>query len=199
MKVPSNIKWNEFLMLFYSRLDIGREWEIEIFDERGIEIVSIDDLVDNDVLVVREKGSHDPRGGPPLGHGQVHKNHPQNEHYRKSHDPALPTMTSNPIRSHDPAPPIIKSHSDINFTPNTRLREVGDHTPSSVMVGVPHLTHFIQSNSFGYYFLAESENMKMLTHHPRPGGPGGRVKKAHCIVKVPHIKGGCVYGWVWLK
>lgn len=61
VKVPPNIKWNDFLALFYSRLDLNPNLEIEIFDEKGIEIVSVDDLVEGDVLVVKErrpKSSH---------------------------------------------------------------------------------------------------------------------------------------------
>ena len=54
VKVPPNIKWTEFLDLFYHRFDVSRDLAIEIYDEKGIEIVSTEDLLQGDVLVVKE-------------------------------------------------------------------------------------------------------------------------------------------------
>lgn len=54
VKVSPNIKWAEFLDLFYDRFGVSRDLAIEIYDEKGIEIVSVEDLMQDDVLVVKE-------------------------------------------------------------------------------------------------------------------------------------------------
>ncbi len=142
VKVPPNIKWAEFLALFYSRLDLNPNTEIEIFDERGIEIVACEDLIANDILVVREKI-------------HAHSRHSD----RVSHD--LAGM------SHD----LVAMSHDHGF--------VG-------MMGTPLLSHFIQSNSFGYYFLAQVDNVPSRTPHSGSRTPqGARVRKTHCVLKVP--------------
>jgi len=47
VKVPPNINWKDFLGLLYSRLNISPDFDVEIYDEKGIEIVSVEDLVEN--------------------------------------------------------------------------------------------------------------------------------------------------------
>lgn len=179
VKVPTNIKWKEFLALIYSRLEIDTSSNIEIYDEQGIEIVDVDDLVENDVLVVKDvqssmksfsksaaKGRHlNPIGA---GTGSEGTGEPIQRYLEQgSIVPGIsaPAVTT---RSHD------KSHDLMS----------SEH---SMMVSTPQLSHFIQLNSFGYYFLAEVENMKLVPTH-------GKIKKIHCIVKVPHCqKGICLY------
>ena len=155
VKVPPNISWKEFLGLFYSRLGISPEFEIEVFDEKGIEIVSVEDLVENDVLVVKEKRE------------------------KPVHLQPSPQPFKFGSRSPRPSSVHLGEQSESSRVARARSAEPGDQflTP----MGVPHLAHFIQSNSFGYYFLAEVENMKLLPAR-------GKVKKTHCIVKVPHCE-----------
>ncbi len=121
VKVAPNLKWTEFIKLFYSRLDLNPNADIEIFDERGIEIVTTEDLVSNDVLVVREMRAPSAR--------------PQ---------------------SHD----MVRVSAD-----------------QSLVVGPPSLSHFIQSNSFGYYFLAQVDNL--------PVSAQTCVRRTHCVLKIP--------------
>lgn len=187
VKVPLNIKWRDFLALFYSRFDISPELEIEIFDEKGIEIVSVDDLVENDVLVVREKrvstakGSHvhPPRGSG--GGGLSNTAHPPRGAggsglSSTAHRTSLPpnaTYTNARMGYQDPS----TSRSTV-VSIATRVSHDSSGPTPSLMMGVPGLSHFIQSNSFGYYFLAEVESMKILSSQ-------GRMKKTHCVIKVP--------------
>ena len=151
VKVPPNIKWTEFLALFYSRLQLSPNLEIEIFDEKGIEIVSVDDLVEGDVLVVKEKWPK-----PSLAHtSKSMKNDTSMFAGSDSHS----VVSVQTCMSHD-------------------LRRMShDQELSSVLVRAPGLSHFIQCNSFGYYFLAEVQNMKVL--------PDQKVRKTHCVIKVP--------------
>lgn len=179
VKVPTNIKWKEFLALVYSRLEIDVSLSIEIYDEQGIEIVDVDDLVENDVLVVRDmpatmksypkstakgKPSMNPIGGVAgrEGGGEVTQRYP--EQANGALGVSVPAVA---VRSHD------RSHD--------KSRDLGGE--HSMMVSTPQLSHFIQLNSFGYYFLAEVENMKLVPTH-------GKIKKIHCIVKVPHCQKG---------
>lgn len=167
VKVPLNISWNEFLGLFYSRLNIGPDAEIEIFDEKGIEIVSVEDLVENDILVVKEK------------HQKVlpHISKPSTKA-----SPEVEIYGSRSLASHSPNP-LPSSMAPVARAATMRLcdQTYNLHDLSLTPMGVPQLAHFIQSNSFGYYFLAEVENMKLLPPH-------GKFKKTHCIVKVPHCE-----------
>ena len=188
VKVHTNIPWKEFIGLFYSRLDLDQDCDLEVFDENGVEIVSIDDLLDNDVLVVREKQIKDvpvamappsmrlsswqhqhARMGVP---GMVRDTPP--EPFRRSHDQAAihPALVNH--HHSEPGPPRMSSMS----VPRISVKMPTEHAPS-VMVGPPTLSHFIQCNSFGHYFLAEAENLKL------PQVPG-KSRKAHCVVKVPH-------------
>ena len=178
VKVPTNTKWKEFLSLIYSRLEIDPSSHVEIYDEQGIEIVDVDDLVENDVLVVKEaaptssvrttstkfasKGqpSNVYRGGPAMG--------------REGEELMLQ-------RYHDPS-----NVSQVSSVPASSSRFSKSHEMAvehSMLVSTPQLSHFIQLNSFGYYFLAEVENMKLVPTH-------GKIKKIHCIVKVPHCQKG---------
>lgn len=190
VKVPPYIKWKEFLALIYSRLEIDSNCTIEIYDEQGIEIVDVDDLVENDVLVVRDMppsvkssskslvkgrptsvpgvwpGMGMGRGGG--GGGEPIQQRRLEQSGTPQHGTSLGAAAAG-VRSHD------KSH------------DLSEH---SMMVSTPQLSHFIQLNSFGYYFLAEVENMKLVPTH-------GKIKKIHCIVKVPHCqKGMCLTGWL---
>lgn len=144
--------------------------EIEISDENDIGIVSVDDLMDNEVLVVKERILMDTNVKTVLwrGHagGKQHGDMPTDPFHR-SHDQALPSHVTVSISNG----PGVRSRGGGN----------GDSTPY-VMVGVPQLSHFIQCNSFGYYFLAEAENVKLVQAQ-------SKTKRAHCIVKVPHIQG----------
>ena len=175
VKVPHNILWNEFLGLFYSRLDIRPDAELEIFDEKGIEIVSVEDLVENDVLVIKERYR---TMIPPPPQILKYKPRASPQKLMKMNDPKveceqlLPSSATqfssyalSERTNSDHAHVISSSHDQLGSAP----------TP----MGVPLLAHFIQSNSFGYYFLAEVDNMKVLPTH-------GKVKRTHCIVKVPH-------------
>lgn len=189
---------------------------MEICDERNIEIVSVEDLVDNEVLVVKER-HHAGGGAPPWGvHGantastwgqmppksSAWGNLDSNSTWGAPGGVApswgvqsAATPTSTPFsRSHDQAftsniPPSMMSSkggvpSNGNGSRSRQGQNGGDSTPSShVILGVPHLSHFIQCNSFGYYFLAEADNMRLQ----QQGHSKGR--KAHCIVKVPHVQG----------
>jgi len=168
--------------------------DLEIFDESGVEIVSVDDLLDNDVLVVREK---QPVKDGPVSMAptsmrpspwQQHQ-HPRqglsaivrdtpSEPFRRSHDQAAihPALVNH--HHSEPGPPKMSSLS----VPRNSTRMPTEHAPS-VMVGPPTLSHFIQCNSFGHYFLAEAENLKL------PQVPG-KSRKAHCVVKVPHASVG---------
>ena len=172
VKVPTNIKWKEFLALIYSRLEIDTSLNIEIFDEQGIEIVDVDDLVENDVLVVRDMPStmksypKSAAKGRPVGGGtgmdgvgEMIQRYPE----QTSSVPKGVSIPAVAMRSHDKSRDLSSEHS--------------------MMVSTPQLSHFIQLNSFGYYFLAEVENMKLLPTH-------GKIKKIHCIVKVPHCHKG---------
>ena len=175
VKVPTNIKWKEFLALIYSRLEIDTGLNIEIYDEQGIEIVDVDDLVENDVLVVRDMPSSmkfypksaakgrplNPIGGATgkEGNGEMIQRYPE----QTNSIPAEVPVPAVVMRSHDKSRDLSSEHS--------------------MMVSTPQLSHFIQLNSFGYYFLAEVENMKLVPTH-------GKIKKIHCIVKVPHCQKG---------
>ena len=129
VKVPPNIKWAEFLDLFYDRFVVSRDFAIEIYDEKGIEIVSTDDLLHDDVLVVKEIAKSRPAS--------------QDEH---------------------------------EATPNAdeTSRTTGSDLPSAPPL---NLEHFIQASSLGYYFLGRGSS-PLRTH--------GKLRQAHCIVKVPH-------------
>ncbi len=189
VKVSANTPWKDFLALFYSRLDLSRDCDLEIFDESGVEIVSVEDLIDNDILVVREK--------QPVKSGSsasVEVSPWQHQHQSGSrHGLAASSLRDTPsdpfLRPHEQAPPL---HGGQGGTP--KMAKVSSSRPSpsglpssehaqSVMVGPPTLSHFIQCNSFGHYFLAEAENLKLQL-------VPGKSRKAHCVVKVPHINVG---------
>jgi len=148
VKVPPNINWKDFLGLLYSRLNISPDFDVEIYDEKGIEIVSVEDLVENDILVVREKLLKKEAA-------QVEKDLNSPFVQIQAQGNSAPVAKAIASRSH--------SHRDSSSSP----------------MGVPQLAHFIQSNSFGFYFLAEVENLKLLPGH-------GKIRRTHCIVKVPH-------------
>ena len=185
VKVPTNTKWKDFLALIYSRLEINPASSIEIYDEQGIEIVDVDDLVENDILVVRHmppsmkssskslaKGRPSSVLGPWPGMGregvepmQRHLE-PNNALQQQGGGVSIATAAA------AAAAAVMKSHD--------KSHDLGEH---SMMVSTPQLSHFIQLNSFGYYFLAEVENMKLVPTH-------GKIKRIHCIVKVPHCQKG---------
>lgn len=192
VKVPPNIQWEDFLRLFYSRFDIAPNAKIEIFDEKGIEIVSVDDLVENDVLVVVER-----MGRPERLLAVQHAMVPERKgSSRPRLSPSLPQPPAPPpgtrvdgLSSEPPSTSTTAATAaavvQLQRAPSpggaTELSQelLHEHDPSSV--SMPRLAHFIQSNSFGYYFLAEVEHMALLPAH-------GKIKKIHCIVKVPHCR-----------
>ena len=157
--------------------------EIEISDERDIGIVCVDDLVDNEVLVVKEKPVMDAKplsvqswmGPPPTTSASVarHGNSRDlpTDPFRRSHDQAMSGLM----------PAGAVSSKGRSRGGNSGGGGGGDPT-SCVMVGVPQLSHFIQCNSFGYYFLAEAENVRLMQSQ-------AKTRRAHCIVKVPHAQG----------
>lgn len=186
VKVPTNTKWKDFLSLIYSRLEIEPALKIEIYDEQGIEIVDVDDLVENDILVVRDtppstrtapKSLPKPQSSTALGvwsgtireggrgGGELVPRLPELSGISQGSNASVATATTATAA-------VIRSHD--------KSRDPNEH---SMMVSTPQLSHFIQLNSFGYYFLAEVENMKLVPTH-------GRIKKIHCIVKVPHCQKG---------
>jgi hypothetical protein len=180
VKVPPDTPWSEFLSLLYSRLEISREFEIEICDENDIGIVSVDDLVDNEVLVIKEKAPMDGKaqwgyGGSGRRYGADGGRSIHLDPYHQQHDPAMSAAGGH-----------LMSISKLPSSARTRIGGSGDPTSSyapSVIVGTPQLSHFIQCNSFGYYFLAESDNVRLAQSQ-------GKARKAHCIVKVPYQQGG---------
>ena len=190
VKVPPNIKWKEFLALIYSRLEIDSNCTIEIYDEQGIEIVDVDDLVENDVLVVRDMPPSVKSSSKSLVKG------------RPTSVPGVwPGMGLGREGGGGVGEPIQHRLLEQSGTPQqgtsfgAAAAGVGSHDKShdlsehSMMVSTPQLSHFIQLNSFGYYFLAEVENMKLVPTH-------GKIKKIHCIVKVPHCQKGMHPRWL---
>ena len=180
VKVPTNIKWKEFLALIYSRLEIDTSLNTEIYDEQGIEIVDVDDLVENDVLVVRDMPASmksypkSAAKGKPLNPvGIVGTG-------REGDEEMIPRYPEQTNRVPGVSVPAVAARS------HDKSRDLGGE--HSMMVSTPQLSHFIQLNSFGYYFLAEVENMKLVPTH-------GKIKKIHCIVKVPHCQKGMLPGF----
>lgn len=185
VKVPSDILWKNFLALFYSRLELNRDLDIEIFDENGIEIVSVDDLVDNDVLVVKEKRTTKSKTSSSLSSSWPH-------HHGNRQGVVTKDTTGDPSqRSHDQTQPqphhVTPAPGQLSSNTRLHLGGSGSHT-LTIMLGPPVLSHFIQCNSFGHYFLAEAENLKIKL-------VPGKSRKVHCVVKVPHVNiGGLLWG-----
>ena len=159
VKVPAHITWSEFLALLASRLDVRRECDIATYDENGIEIVSVEDLVPNDVLVVKERPVAD---------------YARASHYTRSKhsdDRGQSASLRQPEDAHSVA---VVTRSKPHPLPPT---------------GTPLLTHFIKANNFGYYFLAEVDYHRGGGGRGGGGGGGGgggeERKRTHCIVKVP--------------
>ena len=172
VKVPPNIRWKDFLALVYSRLEIDQNSNIEIYDEQGIEIVDVDDLVENDVLVVRDMPPSMKSSSKSSGRGQPTNVLGAWPGAGMGRTDGGELVQRHPEQSSNTAAAVMKSHD--------KSHDLGEH---SMMVSTPQLSHFIQLNSFGYYFLAEVENMKLVPTH-------GKIKKIHCIVKVPHCQKG---------
>ena len=173
----------------------------------------VDDLVENEVLVVKEKLSDKPASawsGDAIAnrdlsyrshdqpHDQYQRSHEQQcqsrDQYHRSHDQAhgghmtavVPSGKAGPMnRSRNVG---VANSAPSYGTVGARNVGVANSASSYGTVGAPVLSHFIQCNSFGYYFLAEAENVRLVQSQ-------GRTRKAHCIVKVPHIQGTCVWGW----
>ena len=143
VKVPSHSSWREFLALLSSRLNVRRDCDIGIYDENGIEIVSVEDLVPNDVLVVKERLTME---------SSLSQNYPVQE----PHPRHLDRGRSSSLRR----PEEMRRQQTSVATVKTRLQSL---LPPS---GTPLLTHFIKANHYGYYFLAEVESARV-------GGKGG--------------------------
>lgn len=157
----------------------------------------MDDLVENEVLVVKERVS-DLKTPPPASSSSSWDGHKgRGDPFHRSRDQAVPThMTT--VHGHVTMVPghVTAVSSHVTSVPAHMIAKGsvigrsrgagGDHTPSSsaplTAPGVPQLSHFIQCNSFGYYFLAEAENVRFAQSQ-------GKSRRAHCIVKVPHLHG----------
>ena len=170
VKVPCHITWNGFLTLLSSRLEVERGHEISTYDENGIEIVSVEDLVPNDVLVVKERSVTDYSRSPGA--------HPRgSKSDDRSHTGLLPRQHQQQQQQHDDQPQQqTMSHSAVAMATNRHLQ-----APPPPLMGTPLLTHFIKANHFGYYFLAEVEGQKVLV----AGRDEGVRRRVHCVVKVP--------------
>ena len=169
VKVRQRLPWDEFLCLLCSRLDVPTDTDIEIFDESGVEIVSVDDLVPNDVLVVRERTV--PANFSRYGHTPTLRDRPCTERVRTL---LVKDGHANPLSAPDPVATVTRRSQDLSCDPGGPIRT---QEQLNRPVGTPKLTHFIRSNCFGQYFLAEVENI----HFPS----SGRIKNAPCVVKVP--------------
>lgn len=158
VKVPAHIPWNEFLTLLSSRLEVGRDCEISTYDENGIEIVSVEDLVPNDVLVVKE--------------------HPATDYSRTSG--FYPRTKQSDERGHSGGS-LLRRPEDTHSVTTVTSRKIHQAPPA----GTPLLTHFIKANHFGYYFLAEIDAHRLGGREGGGGEEGGWRKRTHCVVKVP--------------
>lgn len=171
VKVPPHLSWTEFLDLLCSRLEVTAEHDIEIYDESGIEIVSVEDLVPNDVLVIREKRRKVTSDFSRYGY-------PPHERARPSEGDRGPLLQQSDVPQQHTSPYATSSVSrrphDSSCDPGGPMRS---HEQPSPPLGTAQLTHFIRSNCFGQYFLAEVENVRLPM--------SGKIKKAHCVVKVP--------------
>ena len=182
VKVPVDILWKDFLTLFYSRFELNYDLDIEVFDENGIEIVSVDDLVDGDILVVREKHPVKTKTSSSLPASASSALPPRHHHQSSQHGMLGRDRTGDMSqRSHDQTMPNNMTPTPLPLSSSAQLHpgESGSHTPT-MMVAMPTLSHFIQSNSFGHYFLAEAENLKVKV-------VPGKSRKVYCVIKVPHI------------
>ena len=169
VKVPTHVTWREFLGLLCSRLEVSRDCDIGIYDENGIEIVSVEDLVPNDVLVVREQ-----RKAKLTDYSQFGQNPTRGVCTRPMDDRGQNTS----LRRSEETP-----HQHTTYTVATTSRSrLHDHFPPA---GTPLLTHFIKANNFGYYFLAEVESSRLGSSAREEGGGKTGGKRAHCVVKVP--------------
>ena len=179
VKVPVNTKWKEFLALIHSRLEIDPSSHIEIYDEQGIEIVDVDDLVENDVLVVRDMAPSKRSMSKSLAKGQTSSGFVAG--------PAVEREGEETVQRYQDQ--MNTSQMSSVAMASSRYSKSHDLVEHSMLVSTPQLSHFIQLNSFGYYFLAEVENMKLVPTH-------GKIKKIHCIVKVPHCQKGMLHAAV---
>ena len=165
VKVSAHITWREFLNLLSNRLDVARDCEISTYDENGIEIVSVEDLVPNDVLVVKE------RSPPVSDYPRSPGFYPQPTTRSKQQQPDDRGQSGSLLRQHKEAP-------------QTSVSKVTSRHVQTPPMGTPQLTHFIKANQFGYYFLAEVEAGRVGGGRGEEGGSGGR-RRVHCVVKVP--------------
>ena len=134
--------------------------------------MSVEDLVPNDVLVVKERQAmetHHTRYYPPEG--------------PRSRQPDDGRGQSASLRR-----PEEMHHQQMPVATVARTRLQSLLPPP----GAPLLTHFIKANHYGYYFLAEIESARVGGRDGgREGGREGRAeegslkKRTHCVVKVP--------------
>ena len=166
VKVPAYITWQEFLTLLANRLEVRGHSQIATYDENGIEIVSVEDLLPNDVLVVKEKTATE---------------YSRSNHFPRSRDERGHSTSLRQPEETPHAPTTAHAHVALS-----RNRLQSHFLPPA---GTPLLTHFIKANHFGYYFLAEIDSQRL--GGGREGGgrelgeEGGGRRRTHCVVKVP--------------
>ena len=170
VKVPAHITWSQFLSLLSSRLDVPRDCEISTYDENGIEIVSVEDLVPNDVLVVKERQPVSEYPRSPGFYPSTRSKQPDQDR----------VQSGSLLRQHKEAPPPQQ-------TTSRSVSVVSSRHVQTPPMGTPQLTHFIKANQFGYYFLAEVEAGRVGGGREGGGEEGGSVgrRRVHCVVKVP--------------
>ena len=174
VKVPPHLRWTEFLDLLCSRLEVTPEHDIEIYDESGIEIVSVEDLVPNDVLVIREKRR---KASSDFSRYEYPSPRERSRHTEGERGPLLQQSDGHAPQQHSssyPTSSVSRRSHDSSCDPGEPMRS---HEQPSPPIGTAQLTHFIRSNCFGQYFLAEVEHVRLPV--------SGKMRKAHSVVKVP--------------
>ena len=180
--VPSDILWKDFLTLFYSRFELNYDLDIEVFNENGIKIVSVDDLMNGDVLVVREKQPVRAETSSSLPSSSASalspRRHRQSIQCRTQGRDKTGYISQ---RSHDQTMSNSMTPTPLPLLSSAEVHPSGSGTQPCTMITItPTLSNLIQCNSFGYYFMAEAENLKVKTI-PR------KSRKVNCIIKVPRI------------
>ena len=182
VKVAADILWKDFLTLFYSCFELNYDLDIKVFNENGIEIVSVDDLMNGDILVVREKQPVRAETYSSLPASAASALSPRHHHQSSQHGMLGRDRTGDMSkRSHDQTMPNNMTPTPLPLFSSAEFHPSGSGTqPRTMIVITPTLSHLIQCNSFGYYFMAKVENFKVKA-------VPGKLRKVNCIIKVPHI------------